>query len=144
VVADFCAIALVRKVFQSLSQSLSLTRILITMSALTLFSWLIYFLPPDIAVRDEIRDFLWLPDNLSQLSLYNTPTAFFCFVPTALLAVLLIHRLMWPLLGRLLYPVAARRIITDKKVLIPVGTLALTFALGLEHVGAKELLKLFS
>lgn len=44
----------------------------------------------------------------------------------------------------MLYPVASRRVIKNKKVLIPLGTLALKFVFNLEHVGAKEILKLLS
>jgi hypothetical protein len=71
-------------------------------------------------------------------------TFFYALVPAVVLFGLLLHKLFWPVLSRAIYPVARHKIFVNQKAMAAVGILAFTFAFGLEHVGAKEILKLFS
>ncbi len=74
----------------------------------------------------------------------NLTTIIYCLIPDLLLAVLLLHMLLWPTVSRLIYPLTRYRIVSNRKTLIAVGTLCTTFALHVEHVGIKEVLKLLS
>lgn len=67
-----------------------------------------------------------------------------CLLPLAVVVFVLLHWLLWPLLSRLISPFSRYKIITNRKTLIAIGCLCMTFAFNLEHVGAKEVLKLLS
>lgn len=78
------------------------------------------------------------------LSTMNLSTMLYCLVPGAILLGLLLHRLIWPLLSRLLYPLSRYSIIARSKSLAAVGALCFTFAFNLEKIGIKEILKMLS
>ncbi len=78
------------------------------------------------------------------LLLLNATTILACILPLGMLTFVLLHKLAWPTFSRLIYPLSRHKVLSNRKFLVPVGTLCLTFALNLEHVGAKELLKLLS
>jgi hypothetical protein len=158
VFSDYLAIVIIRKLFAALARTLSLLRLAITMIILSTVCALVCitpFLSSWSNSNGEFnsiilpRPFIYLLTHnlvgvVRGVAALNISTAILCLIPVAMLAVILIHKIIWPTLGRLLYPIASRRIVTDRKILIPIGTLALTFAFNLEHVGAKELLKLLS
>src|ERR1700758_3418545 len=77
-------------------------------------------------------------EQSGQFGLYllglNTGTALFCLFPILLLSVVLIHRLMWPILARLLFPLRRFKIILNTPVLLSVGVLCLTFAFKIRVV----------
>jgi hypothetical protein len=145
--SDYIAIVIMRKLFSSMSDEPSTAKITFTMVLLVLLSCLLIILP--IALLFLMQQFDLLESDLAgdaelEMGMLNFTTSLLCFIPAILMLVLLLHKIMWPLLSRLLYPLASRRVITDKKILIPVGALALTFAFNLQHVGAREILKLLS
>ena len=74
----------------------------------------------------------------------NATTILYCLAPLIVFIIVIGHKLLWPSLSRVLYPLSRYKVVTNRKVTIPVGTLCLSAAFNLEHIGAKELLKLLS
>src|ERR1035437_8824825 len=77
------------------------------------------------------------------LESFDLVTLFYCSVPIVILTALLIHRLVWPSLSRLVYPLCRYKIVTNRKVLASLGSLLFTYAFNLEEVGWKAALGLF-
>ena len=77
-------------------------------------------------------------------SFLNTISAVYLSLPFLLLVAILLHRVMWPILARLLYPSSQRRMLVNRKTMLALGCLLMTFAFNLERVGLKAVLKLFS
>ena len=124
---------------------MSIARILSLVFALVIVALIIrviaYFCGPCLAFAfgmgagEEVADLLFS---------LNVTTLIFCIMPVVLLLFLLIHRLTWPTLSRLLYPVVSRKVITNRKGLVSVGSLCVLYAFNLSPVGIKDVLKLFS
>jgi hypothetical protein len=141
--SDYLAIVLLRKLFASITKLLSLPRIFLMISILSLFAMLLsffplWFIPQRISGRytpNPIRTFIGAVYPL------NLITTFLCALPAFLLALLLLHRIAWPILSRLLSPLKRFKIVTNRKALVTIGSLCATFAFGLARVGAKDLLE---
>jgi hypothetical protein len=74
----------------------------------------------------------------------NATTILYCLAPIFVFIIVIAHKLLWPSLSRVLYPLSRYQVVTNRKVTVPVGTVCLSVAFNLEHIGAKELLKLLS
>ena len=74
----------------------------------------------------------------------NAVTTLYCLVPVFALVVVLAHKFLWPVLGRLIYPFSRYGIFVNRKTMAAVGSLGLAIAFDLERVGLKEILRLFS
>ena len=85
-----------------------------------------------------------LEQSAEEFAALNAITAVYLSIPFAILLGLLIHKLMWPLLARALYPLSRYRVLLDKKAMSGAGALGLTIAFNIEAAGWKEVLKLFS
>lgn len=144
VIADLLAVVALRRLFSALSKSVSAPRMLLTIVVLMTVALVVAASPAIVFVW--LRGDLWLDDLRNLILLLwqlDATTLMACILPIGMLVVVLIHKLLWPLLSRVIYPLTRYKVLSNRKVLIPVGTLCLTFALHLESVGAKELLKLF-
>jgi hypothetical protein len=144
VLADYLAIIVLRKLFFAISQTISIYRIVLTMAGILLFSLSITLLPAiaaSIIARKYPAGFYNSEILLKELMVLNITTAFLCLIPEVMLIVVLMHKIIWPLLSRLLYPVASRKVITNRKLLVSVGSLCVLYVLNMP-VGIKELLKL--
>jgi len=143
-ISDAAVVAVIRKLFISISKSLSLWQIIKMNSALVLLFIAIlpapYFLLKLIASHPTMKDMARITDIL--VLLLNSTTAMYCLIPFLFLAVLFVHKMLWPLLSRLLYPVVSRKVITNRKLLYSIASLSITYAFNLEQVGLKELVKL--
>jgi hypothetical protein len=65
----------------------------------------------------------------------NLPTLFVSLLPAALLGVVLLDRLVWPLLSRLISPFSRFKLVTNRKALITIGLFSLAVALnGLQAI----------
>jgi len=147
---DYLSIVVLRKVFGTISKSISVLKIL-SLIVVYVIATIVAALAPAIflMVSTDLLDGFWTfsqyCDPLSLLLMcMNMTTLIYCATPIFCLGVILLHKLVWPFLSRIAYPVVRHRLIGNRKVLVPVGVLCLTFAFNLEHVGAKELLKLLS
>jgi hypothetical protein len=65
------------------------------------------------------------------LALLNASTAVYCLIPLLFLLLLLSHRIVWPILSRILYPVADNKLITNRAFLLSIASLAFALALGI-------------
>jgi hypothetical protein len=153
--ADFLIITVLRRAFGRISEVVSAFKMLLLIVALSLLGILIEALPPilfalagyrqlDPSASDVGLTPIFVSGVLIVASFMNLTTSLMCFIPVTMLVGLVAHKMMWPVLGRLINAFARNKIFTNRKLLVSVGTLCLTFAFNLEHVGAKELLKLLS
>jgi hypothetical protein len=145
VISDFLAVIVLRRLFSELTNSISVIRMLSMIVALIALALVIASSPAIV--------FVWLHNLIEMESLSNigrllweldAATLLACILPIGMLFVVLVHKLLWPLLSRVIYPISRYQVLSNRKVLVPIGTLCFTFALNLEHVGTKELLKLVS
>ncbi len=66
---------------------------------------------------------------------FNLITALYCLIPVLLLTGLILHRIIWPLLSRLVYPLANEDLLSNRTVLIAFGGACLAVALNIQHLG---------
>ena len=147
-ISDYTGIMVLRRLFVSISTTRSTIRFVSTILTLIVFSFLIWICPSAavgwvgkyhpgaISLRVAVLSI--------ELTFFNFTTALLCLIPAVMLIFLLFHNLMWPTLGRIIYPLCRYKIVTNRTVLISLGSLCATYTLNLEHIGAKELLKLLS
>lgn len=150
--SDFLALITIRKLFASIANTFSPSKLSATALTLVLISVVVTGLPLALIALVDKHPLAILGDPnatkrdlfLFTICIFNVSTALLCVAVAIFLFTALAHKIVWPVLSRLFYPLASKKILTNKKILIPAGTLALTFAFGLERVGAKEILKLFA
>ena len=70
-------------------------------------------------------------------------TAVYCLLPALVLMFLLIHRVVWPTLSRVIYPLSRQKVLVNHKIMALVGCTCITIAFNLEEFGAREFLRLF-
>jgi hypothetical protein len=141
---DYLALTIIRKLFSEIASSLSLIKITLIMAILLVFAILVTFGPLQLwRATYWLYALAWILLGLEIASL-NLTTALFCSIPVILLTGIFLHWCLWPILSRIIYSLSRHKVITNRKALLSLGTLCLVFAFRLEHVGAKEILKLFS
>lgn len=157
---EYILIVITRRLFARISDAPKLPTLLGAMSIFVLFSFSVSVLPlvimktiyhvPLAALKSAETVFDQLP-KLTHTQLFvfafalsNLTTSVMGLLPFALLAIIMLHKLIWPTLRRLLLPVADNKLLYNKKALNGIGALAFTYALNLEQVGVKAFLKLFA
>jgi hypothetical protein len=144
IMSDFLAVIVLRKMFASITRNISIAHLLLLIVALIGVSLAIAMSP--VLVVFPIRNLVWTSDaaEIAQLLfLLNVTTLLFCILPLAMLFVVLVHRLTWPTLSRLLYPVASRKIITNRPALVSSGSVCFLYAVTAQ-VGIEKVLKVLS
>jgi hypothetical protein len=143
---DVTVIIVVRKALRMVAHTLSLVRLFVAIFGLLALSALLTYVPlHEFGDPDEAPISGGFASTvLSEVGSFNIATALMCQIPALVLCVVLLHRWIWPVFGRLLYPVASRRIVTNRKLLVPVGSLCLLYAMVPGDVGLKDVLKLLS
>jgi len=143
--SDYFVVVFMRKLFSSVAASLSRMKVAFVTFLLVFLSGLV-LVSPIILLRAIA---ILFPSQLDvahiatqELVLLNITTSFICFMPAALLFYSLLHRCLWPMLGRLLYPLASDHIVTERRVLLPIGALAFTYATHPKLVGLEDIIKL--
>jgi hypothetical protein len=145
---DFAAIFVIRKLLVSVSEVITVARLFILVCEFVLFTVGVIVFPfalvlvLDTLFRHSQRIMGFGFGAAEILAVMNVTTVLYCFIPIGALIITLIHRFFWPVLSRVIYMVAREKLLTSPKVLVPIGILSLTFALNLDHVGIKDLLKL--
>jgi hypothetical protein len=148
-VSNLLVIVAVRSIYSRLASSLSVVRMGVSILALIVIALFLVegpkWIEPDPRDLNSLRVMPYFRDlcgkNLEGL---NISTTMLCAAPLFMLIIILLHKIVWPLLSRFIYPIASRKLIRNRGVLISVGTVCVTFALNLEQVGIKGILKLFS
>jgi hypothetical protein len=139
---DCLAVVLLRRVMSYLTDSSSAPRVTWAIFSLTFFAVAILGLPlyfivhapkgaPDIEVR--------LVVSLMEMTGLSLSTALLCLLPAFLLFVLLIHRIFWPAVSRVVYPLARYQIVTQRKVLFPLAIICISYGLGITSLFAPML-----
>ena len=147
--SDVLAIVAIRKLFASIAKSLSFVHIL---KLIGLLFTILLVIGPGLCIglaalsyeisNSQLQD--TFQAGVIWVGLLNATTALYCLVPVIMLIVVLLHRIIWPLLGRLIYPFTRFGILVNRKAMASIGGVGLAVALNLEHVGLKEIIKLFS
>jgi hypothetical protein len=143
--SDFLVLAAIREIFRSISTTLSIRRIARLTIVFALLSGIVLVAPYYWALRGASRGYFPLGFDLGgEIERLNLTTSLACLTPLLVIAVVLLHRILWPLLSRIFSSLAPHKIATNRAALIAVGSLCLAVALNLEHIGLKDILKLFS
>jgi len=133
--SDVFVIAAVRALFNSIATTLSLVAIMLKMAGLIGLAFGVLSFP---------FIFFAIIPPLNLAVLLNVATALYCVIPLIMLAIVLLHKLLWPILNRLIYPLCRYKAISNKKAIVTISSLCALYAFGIEHIGLKEVLKLFS
>jgi hypothetical protein len=149
IASDYLTIVLMRKLFAAVHATVSTYRVILTMGILMFFSVCLSFMPMLMLSLIE-RHAASTPALglamclLGELFFFNISTSIICLIPVALLIVVLLHKLTWPLFSRLLYIVAARRVIENKRAMVLIGGLLTFYAIYPDPINTNNILKLFS
>jgi hypothetical protein len=137
--ADFVAVVIVRKVFSLIARSISISRIALGISILCGLSMFLELGPRFMFVRGGSSGLFW-----ALLAKFNISTTLFCVIPILMLLGIILHRAIWPITSRVLYPLTRYKLMGNRKALVAVGSLCAFYALKPSDVGLKDVLKLFS
>jgi hypothetical protein len=147
--SDICAVLLIRWSLSRLAEERSLLAIVqrivvvaVLMFVIALLPWCLllawYGYPPLHSYRIIIYE-----DFTALIAGMNLATAIYCLVPVTLSLTVLGHRLLWPILNRLIFPIARFELIKNRKAMAGIGSLAILAGLGLKKVTLEDILKLF-
>ena len=145
--SDILAIAIIRRLFKSMSSTITVFRMVLWVIALLLVPLALIPLP---LISMAISWTLWGHGPVAELSglggfmglAFNLSTYLYCFAPMFLLIIAVTHRVVWPTVSRLVYSLHRFKLVSNKKLLIATGCLLWSIALNLETVAVKDLLKL--
>jgi hypothetical protein len=73
-------------------------------------------------------------EQLGDVGNMNLITALYAMLPCSLLSLLVLHKFIWKLVARFIYPLMDFQIVRERKLLIPIGTAAFAIAFGLTTV----------
>ena len=153
-VVDVLALVTIRKSFARLEKVSTVVGALLLSLLLFLVAWCACVLPSlvshDILFQGKslrtgiysraLKGFgLFDAWTLRSLGLFDEVTCLYCVVPCIVLFGLVIHKILWPLLARFTYPLLDFKVLTERKFLIPIGTVA--FALAFGYTTVSDLLK---
>jgi hypothetical protein len=159
---DVLAVSILRRMFSTLSVTLSLRQMLGI--AAILIAMIAMLVPVPTLIVHAIATGLYgqhLPFNdtpsssLFRDTIYwlletgrhwifslNVTTVIYCVIPLLIVVLMVLNKVIWPLVSRLTYSVARNRFLLNRRAMVYIGCLTLTIALNLGHVGIKEILKL--
>jgi hypothetical protein len=146
-ISDIFAITIIRSLFRVISWTTSTFRMIKAVSIL--------FAVPIVIVAFPMLGILivlMLPGNYDRTQILgaasligfalNVSTFVYCVGPVALLAAIVLHRMLWPTLGRGTYAALRYRLLSNKKFLLGLGCLLMSIALNLEKIAIKDFVKL--
>ena len=116
---DVLSVIVLRNLFTSITKHISTGQIIISVILLFVVTGSIATFPTLLALALHHLVANFAADQISIALFYlNLTTLSFCILPLLMLIVLLVHRLIWPALSHLLYPIASRKVITNRKALV--------------------------
>lgn len=132
IIVDIFVVATIRIIFSKLHTTPSLMGVAMRVLLLMIVALSASVAPlmgpfyfEDSVARHGVREYI-----LFQCGLLNLSTLLYCIVPSIVLLGLVIHKLVWPLLARVTYPLLNLKLIQDRKFLFWVGTTAFAIAFG--------------
>jgi hypothetical protein len=139
-IVDVLAVVVIKKKFGKLQFASSGARVFGGISVLLLVAICTCVLPWQVSNRLQSVDgipSIIIGNASSYIADLDITTLLYCLVPSLVLVGLVIHRVLWPLVARITYPLLDFRIIQERRILIPLGTTALGYALGGDNVVLK-------
>jgi hypothetical protein len=127
--SDICLLVIVRQSIRWVSGAVHPLRICLVVLAQMTTVVLIVWAPIEISGRVAVR-YGWklLPQFLITIGTFNVFTAIAaCAFILTLLAVLL-HRIFWPVIERLFYPLARFKVVRNHKAMATLGAICMVFA----------------
>jgi hypothetical protein len=157
ITVQYLFVTITRRLFKRISNAPKLVTLLGAMSIFLLFSFSLTVLPliilttvyhvPLASFKSANTIFRQLT-KLTHPQLYivlfaisNLTISLMSLLPFALLAVISLHKLIWPTLKRLLWPIADNKVLYNKTALGAIGTAAILYAVHPQQVGLKDILK---
>lgn len=152
-VIDAFALVLIRARFHKLKDASTISQTLVGSVILLAIPYFTCILPLQfVAVMNQpdgpvfpmlsVTTFMYFMDFCGFLGSFNVNTTLYCLIPSLVLLGLVLHKILWPLLARLIFPLKDFKIVQDRKLLISIGILTLGYAIGGDHLVLKILEKL--
>lgn len=141
VFTDVLAIAFLRRIFINIARNISMRAILKSVVSLIVTCAAAEVLPL-VGFRLFVHGLGGISFFLTWLIVLNLTTVVYCLIPAVILVGLLVHKLIWPVLGKAVYPLARFKLLTNRPAMAGIGGLAFTFAIT-GQLAIDELLKLF-
>jgi len=129
--SDVLSIAIIRLMIRRIASAIGIFRIAQAILLQLLCIFLLFFAPllPQLISSKGNRGVVTLA--LGVFAFLNISTVLLSSVFFAMLFVVILHKAFWPLIGRLIYPVARHEIVRNRKVMAGVGTACLLYAFHL-------------
>lgn len=142
-VSDAAAISLLRRLLRSIANTYKIWTLVLALILQGFLAWLIAIplwltIKRSPHVSDDVQRVIIVPTAGWNISTGIVAMAFF-----VLLLCLLVHKISWPLLGRLIYPLARFRITRNRPLMASLALLLITISMpGVGDV-LKKIIKLF-
>lgn len=144
--SDLLLIVIVRSLVRYISVNIAIGRIILAILMQIVIGLILVFGPITVRIylqlENEVNTGALLSRSLNIIAGFNLFTSLLCFVFVFVLLFITIHWLIWPLLGRLIYPLARFEFIRNRKALATTGTVCLMFAFGFEPSALKSIFQL--
>jgi hypothetical protein len=147
IASDIMSVIAIRRIFASAAKSWTPLEMLKSIGLLGGVLYSFVLCPAYIGFRflssrnQDISDISML---LVLFEFLNVTNVFYCALLMCVFVLLLLHKAIWPVLSRMIYPISRYKLLLNRKVMVSSGCLALTFAFNVERVGFKQLLELLS
>ena len=142
---DIVVIAVIRKALARSASEISLKRIavlVLSIAGAAIFSEL----TPAIVLVIVSRFAPFMAGTFFSAGLVammlNTSSIAYCLLNVAFLVFVVAHKIFWPALSRLIYPLAQDKILQHRRLLMCAGSVLLIFAFNFEDVAIKLFVKL--
>lgn len=146
IATDVLLNALVRSTVRKIATSPRIFRIMVLMLILLLFGVAVSFGPLAVVVAMKLASVAasirYVVLSLYFTSVFNVPSALPPLAMAVALLFVVLHRAFWPVAARLVYPLARYRVIHNPKLLIAFGTGCVLIGLDLVPHSLKNLLQM--
>jgi hypothetical protein len=143
--ADVISVAMIRYLWSLVAQMTSLARIalailgLVTLSVAAALSPLILLVVGRMRQTAQIAEMLTI--STSVLLLLNVTTALYCVIPAIMLGIILLHKITWPTLSRVIYPLCRYKSVSNRIALLATASLCTTLAIHPAALDLEKILK---
>jgi hypothetical protein len=148
-VSDAIAVAIVKWSLGTITAQRSLRTIFkrLILTGLTVPACIVFPLAGTVIVdifpsfaRAIHYDMWW---SFALLGFMNLTTSIYCLIPAGVFLFVLAHRIVWPVLNRLIFPVARFQLLRNRRAMAAIGSLGILTGLGLTDATLEAVLKLF-
>jgi len=142
-VSDLIALAVIKWSLGSIAVDRSLPTILMRVLGVTGIVLLVIWAPMMYPGAYDLENSVQPAINGMAIFMMNVSTALYCLIPFSLLVFVLVHRATWPVLSRLLFPIARFELVKNRKAMAVLGLICILLGLGLKEATLEAILKLF-